>query len=244
MPAWSLSPFWQDNLEECAYYETRIEEDETKNQFESKSFLKRASLPVQAGVPAEQAWFFRYEPGDSVWPQQEGWFSATPFPQPRSWLRFYPMHGQERFGDPKTGASYAVRTWLPETGRSGTAAASAAAEEPLGVGLLLADQLPFLLRNLAFTPGKRTTCVVYPLPRRGLSKLSQPLQFELHIEKPETVVFQGEEYPCWLVTLNAGETTVEKFWFNRSYPNVMVRWENMIGETKMLKYVRYTQAMP
>jgi hypothetical protein len=160
-------------------------------------------------------------------------------------MRAYRRQGEERFGHPQTGTSYAIRTWQAASSAAGAKSTASAqrTEEQLGEGLLLADQLPFLLRNLAFTPGNKTSCVIYPLPRRGLSKLPEPLTFELRVDKSETVVFQEEEYPCWLVTLNAGETTVEKFWFNRSYPNVLVRWENMIGETKMLKYVRYTKAV-
>lgn len=241
MPAWGISPFWQDNLEECVYYETRMDYRE-KNQFESVTYLSRAVLPARPGVPSEPAWFFQCLPGDSLWPKQEGWFSAKPFPQPRSWSRVYETQGAERFGNPETGAPYSVRTWTPvPKNKSLTAKGSLPeAELEMAQGVLLADQLPFLLRNLAFTPGKSLTCGVYPIPRRGMPALSPPLQFTIKVEKPETLVFLEEEYQTWLVTLNAGDQVVEKYWFNRNYPNVMVRWENMIGESKMLKYVRYT----
>jgi len=244
MPAWGISSFWEDNLEECVYYEARMDQRE-KSQFESVIYLKREALAAMAGAPSQRAWHFRCEPGDSLWPKQEGWFSVQPFPQPRAWSRVYEEQGAERFGNPETGAPYSARTWTPAQGDKASAGQGGLAQTDLELaqGILLADQLPFLLRNLAFTPGKSLTCLVYPLPRRGMVNLSAPLKFTIKVEKPETVAFQGEEFPCWLVTLNAADQVVEKFWFNRNYPNVMVRWENMIGESKMLKYVRYSSGI-
>ena len=238
LPGWGKTLFWENKQEECAYYETRFFNGQ-KLQWESISRLKRETFPAPVGSPQEELWCYQMVPSDSSWPVLQGWFGVNPFPKPRSWSRYYKGVGSELFGNPATLMPYGVRLWKPLMGQL----AIPQEEQPIGEGILMADQLPFMLRTLAFNPGNRIQLKIYPHPRRAMTGLANPLTLTLTVEGSETIQFLGEDFNTWKVTLRAGGSLVESYWFNRQYPNVMVRWENMAGESRMLKYVRYEDSM-
>lgn len=234
MPGWGLSNYWDNKKEICAYYETRIENGE-KKQWESHSELYRESFSNGPGTAAELLWRYRWKAGDPEWPELSGWFSVNPYPKPRSWQRQYPSGAAERFGDPGRSLPYGIRSYLSEEGIP--------TDLPLGQGLLSADQLPFLLRSLVFLPENSGNVLIYPTPRRAMPELANPLNFDLVVTGTESLSFLDQTYETYRVVLRVGEREVERYWFERSYPNVMVRWENMTGESRMLKSVRYETAV-
>jgi hypothetical protein len=230
LDAWGLSAFWQKNTEECGYYETR-EIDGQQQTWTSVATLERAMLPAAPGAPSAIAWHYRYQPDRAAWSAQEGWFAAKPHAQPLSWTRSYPDSGLERFGDVEKGSPYAQRSFSLPDGRSGS--------EMLPQEILMADQLPFLLRSLVFSEGMTRRFALHPLSRMPVDYLPKALVLDLRVEGSEPVTFQDQEYPCWLVVLRAGQQTVERYWFDRRYPHVLVRWENVAGESRQLRYVRH-----
>jgi hypothetical protein len=230
LEAWGLSAFWQKNTEECGYLETR-QIDGASQTWSSVATLERTLLPTAPGAPKEMAWHYRYRPERAAWPVQEGWFAAKPHGKPLSWTRSYPDSGTEHFGHLQSGLAYSQRSYSLPDGRS--------EQQALEQEVLLADQLPFLLRSLVFSEGKTWSFALHPLSRKAVAYLPKALPMNLTVDGSEKIVFQDQEYPCWLLVLSAGQQTVEKYWFDRRYPHVLVRWENVAGESRQLHYVRH-----
>ncbi len=231
MPHWGKSAFWNNKSEECAYYESRFNGEEMV-QFESISTVRKVNLsPPGSDVPS-WVWFYRLSPADSTWPVQEGRFEAGTYLKPTYWSRDYRRVGVEQYGQAASSSAYALRTIRgPEIDGADSSARSESA--------IMADQLHFLLRSLSFTEGRSVSLPIYPHTRRLQATMPPALTLSIVVEEPQNITFLEEDYSTWLITLRLGQQVIERYWFARSYPNTLIRWESMSGEKRMLKYVRY-----
>lgn len=96
-------------------------------------------------------------------------------------------------------------------------------------------ELAMLLRASAFNPGKSYSLPVYDPSRfgdRGWTSV------EVMVKYPEPVSFQGAIYQCWALQLDYADGQRDWLWYERDYPNRLVRRVTSSQETHMLKAFR------
>lgn len=96
-------------------------------------------------------------------------------------------------------------------------------------------ELAMLLRASAFNPGKNYSLPVYDPSRFGQEGWTS---VEVLVKGPEPISFQGATYQCWALQLDYADGQKDWLWYERDYPNRLVRRVTSAQETHMLKAFR------
>ena len=96
-------------------------------------------------------------------------------------------------------------------------------------------ELAMLLRASAFNPGKTYSLPVFDQSRFGNEGWTS---VEVMVKDPEPVSFQGATYECWALQLDYADGQKDWLWYERDYPNRLVRRVTSSQETHMLKAFR------
>ncbi len=102
-------------------------------------------------------------------------------------------------------------------------------------GDLLEEQLPLVLRGLAFAPGLEVRRRVLPsLISNKLGKAPQFLDATITVAGEETVSTPARRIATWKVVVKFGDVQ-ETWWFEKAAPHALVKMESSDGRAWLLK---------
>lgn len=105
----------------------------------------------------------------------------------------------------------------------------------MGPGDLYEDQLPVVLRGLAFAPGLEVRRRIVPsLISNALRGSLAPLAATIRVEGEETVDTPAGAIAAWRVRVEQG-TLAQTWWFEKAAPHILVKMESSDGRAWTLK---------
>jgi hypothetical protein len=101
-------------------------------------------------------------------------------------------------------------------------------------GYILEDQIPVAFRSLSFAQGLAFKTKM--LPSLISSKLGKPelIDMEVNIVGDEKIQTKSGKFDVWKLEIRA-EGKTSTYWFEKTFPNTLVRMEKPDGQTFMLK---------
>lgn len=101
-------------------------------------------------------------------------------------------------------------------------------------GDLAEDQLPISLRGLPFRPGYRMKVRIIETQITNKALHPQPAEAEVLVAAEETTASGVGQVACWRIEVTwSGQT--QRYWFEKAYPNILVRFESPDGRRLALK---------